>query len=112
MKLDTRQRQVFQIEKFRTQYKRKKGKEFPKLFVQNTKKGYKVYGYESKDSGLELITSVLDCGDMDSDFFVNMILGPAAYYLGADDEDINGFLYFGGVRTGSHKGAREGGKYR
>lgn len=112
MKLNTRTRQLNQIEKFKTQFKSLHTPRFPKIFIENTKLGYTVWGYQDKDSEMEEVVTVEDCCDMDFWFFKDNILGPIAYYLGADDEEIAEFFYFGGIRTrGSHNGGKEGGKY-
>lgn len=112
MKLNTRKRQLDQIEKFRNQFKVIHTPRYPKIFIENSDSGYTVWGYTDKDSEMEEVVTVLDCADMDFWFFKDNVLGPVAYYLGADDEEIAEFVYFGGIRTrGSHNGGKEGGKY-
>lgn len=98
MKVNTRKQQLESIEKFRVQYKRLHPTFYPKIFIENTDDGYIVWGYESKDSQREIVVSVLDCSDMDFWFFKDMIFGPVAYFLGAEDEEINGYVYFGRMR--------------
>lgn len=114
MKVDTKGRQLKLLERMRVQLKNKYRKFFPKVFIENTQDGYIISGWESKDGEMETVVSVVDCSDMDFDFFRCWILGPMADFLGADDEDVNDFIYFGGIRVGSHGsrvGNRDGGKY-
>lgn len=112
MKLDTRVKQIEQIEKFKVQYKKIHGKVYPKILIENTVSGYIVWGYDTKDSKREEVVTLCDCGDMDYFFFKDNVLGPVGYYLGASDDDIGEFCYSGRVRTRSvYSESKDGGKY-
>ncbi|NMC60034.1 MAG: hypothetical protein GYA51_11755 [Candidatus Methanofastidiosa archaeon] len=98
MIINTRAKQVFQIDKFRTQLLKVRRREYPKVFIENTTGGYTVWGFKDKESKKEEIVTVLDCEDMGYNLFVNMIIGPIGYFMKATEGQIEGFLFNGGIR--------------
>jgi len=49
--------------------------EYPKIFVEDTEKGYVVYGYEDRDSEIEEVVNVCDASRMSRLFFLSCVFG-------------------------------------